>query len=49
MVWIAGFIEHLRHVTTNGYNTFTSLHTLHVTTAHMKSSQSVMYSLVVVW
>jgi hypothetical protein len=36
-------------VTTNNYAAFSSLHTLQITMAHIKSSQSIMSSVVVAW
>jgi hypothetical protein len=46
---VIGFIEHLQIVTTSNYSTNTNSHTLQFTTAHMKSSQSAVSSLVVAW
>jgi hypothetical protein len=42
--WIGlevGFIDHLQIVTTGNCNTIANLHTLQITTAHAKPSQSV--------
>jgi hypothetical protein len=41
---VNGFIEHLRNITTNNYESVTELQTLKitVTTAHLKSSQSLL-------
>jgi hypothetical protein len=40
-----GFIDHLRVVTTNNYNTISNFHTSQITTAHPKSLQSAFTSL----
>jgi hypothetical protein len=39
-----GFIDHLQIVTTSNYNTIANLHTLQITTAHTKPSQSAFTS-----
>jgi hypothetical protein len=46
---IIGFIERLYLVTTNNYNTFTDLHTVQITTANTKSSQSPVSSPIIAW
>jgi hypothetical protein len=46
---IAEFIERLWFVNTNNYNSLTNLNTLQITTAHIKSSQYAMSSLVIAW
>jgi hypothetical protein len=37
---VIGFIDHLQIVTTRNYNATANLHTLQITTAHAKPSQS---------
>jgi hypothetical protein len=44
--FIIEFTECLCLVTTDNYNVLTNLHTLQITTAHTKSSQTAMSSLV---
>jgi hypothetical protein len=34
---VMGFTEHFQLITTNNYNTLTSLHTLQITTVHVRS------------
>jgi hypothetical protein len=46
-----GFIDHFneRLMTVLNYSAIADLHTLQITTAHAKHSQSAMFSLVVPW
>jgi hypothetical protein len=44
-----GFIEHLQIVTTSNYSNIANSHTLQLTTARTKSSQSAVSSLNVTW
>jgi hypothetical protein len=46
---VIGFIDPLKFVTTNNYNTIANFHTLQVTIAHAKSFQSAVSSPVVPW
>jgi superfamily I DNA and RNA helicase len=46
---VVGFTEHLQNVITNNYSAIANSHTLQLTTARTKSSQSAVSSLVVVW
>jgi hypothetical protein len=46
---VIGFTEHLQIVTTSTYNALVNLHTLLLTTAHAKSSQSAVFSPVAAW
>jgi hypothetical protein len=49
-VWmVVGFIEHLQIVTTSKYSAIANLHTVQLTTARTKSSQSAVFSAVVAW
>jgi hypothetical protein len=41
---VNGIIEHLQIVSTSNYSVIANSHTLHFTTAHTKSSQSVVCS-----
>jgi hypothetical protein len=36
--WIIGFIDHLKIVTTNNYNTIVNFHSLQIIIAHVKST-----------
>jgi hypothetical protein len=46
---VIGFVDHLEIVTTSNYRTITNSHTLQFTTACTKSSQTAVFSPVVVW
>jgi hypothetical protein len=46
---LVGFIDDLQNVTTNNYSAIANSHTLQFTTAHIKTFQSPMSSLVVAW
>jgi hypothetical protein len=46
---VIGFTKHLQNVTTSNYRAIANLHALQFTTAHIKSSQSVVFSQVVTW